>query len=85
MKDANSDKVLDNPAFVEWAPYLVNVKSVGDTLKETYTALKYRKCNEDDWKEFDKPPKSSEGPLAKFRKQELFYCLTGQDSHGNEI
>jgi len=50
VRAANSQKVLDDPKYVEWAPYLVKVTSVGEELETKYTPLSYRKCIEEDWK-----------------------------------
>jgi hypothetical protein len=46
VKDANSNKVLDDESLISWAPYLTTVTSVGDVLKEKYTPLAYRKCTD---------------------------------------
>jgi hypothetical protein len=75
-----SEGVLDNQDFVEWAPYITEVKNDQRTL----TPLGFHRCNEHDYDNFYPVAKSDVETLKEYKKKGLL-CLDKTDKFGDPL
>lgn len=85
MSEADSDVALDNPSFVEWAPYIVTVEATEGGLVTNYEALSFNKCTTEDFKHFHPTEENQKPQLNVYKRQNFFYCLDEKDKYGNPV